>query len=441
MAQLPLPMGLGNPQGLTRIYNNPAEGTEHPQTWDAILVGGYLFGQTNYAEIRKSSLLSLSSNLQNATIIDSQFEIPETSTDPIVVFDENGGRKELFINTQLLGPGVSFQSGNQRIGIFSNFRIHASSSNIPENFGIYELNNSYETEIIDLDPTSISAASWLEIGGHWSKSYDQFNLGINAKYLRTHEGAFGNSSIDADFGFIDSTVMVNTPIELEFAFTTAAINSSDLNLEFNGSGFGIDIGGTFQYSDRLKFGASLLDIGLLSFSKNTEYYSMESLSLISTIRTQDYRNSGSIRSLIDQFQSLQNISPEIDRSFSIGLPTRLSLSFDYHVKKNIFLAGQISQRLPIFSNSLKSVNRIVINPSIQFKSVTLFSPVTIHEFRIINLGLGFQLGPVVLGTDQLTNLLFPNDLNSGDIYFAVHLYPFNGNDSVRNKSSVLCPKF
>ena len=438
LCQVPYVFSLGGTAGMERVQINPAFGIDHQYSWEATIVGGHIFGFSDYAYLRKASLLNFPNRISGATVIDSQFEIPETSQNPLLIFDENGGTKQSFLRGSIIGPAFSFSfDEGTRVGLFTNFKVHVASTNIPENFGVYELNNSYNTELIGLNKGQISGASWLEIGAHFSKRIENLQFGFNLKMLRAHEGFYGTTNIDADYAFVDSTIIVNGNVDLEIGFTNRSLNATSLQMDFNGNGVGIDLGLVMELYN-MKFGLSIVDLGILTYNKNVEVYKPEILGDITSIRTQDYRGISDLRTLIDQFQRDQNITPDTFGDFSIGLPTRIIATAEVQLNEDTYMAGMISQRLPIFSNSLKSNNLLVISARRDFGKVSLHVPITLYEFQSIRLGTALNLGPLTVGTDHLTSFLVPGDFRGSDFYFALRVYPFGGEKNTSNRS-VLCP--
>lgn len=443
-AQVPSSLSISPYSGVDRIHLNPALGIQSSYNWDLSLVGGHVTAFTDYTFLRKASLLNFANRYNSSQIVDAQNAIPEQSDIPLIIFDENRGKKKLYLRGRVNGPSFSINLNPElRVGVFSNFRVHASSSDIPENFGIYELNESYQTNIIDVDRGSFAAASWMEIGAHFSRKIENGSFGFNIKMLRAHEGGYVKSDIDADFQFLDSIVAVNGITNFEVAFTNGSLNSESLQTNFNGGGIGIDLGLNYEL-ESLSFGLSLMDIGVLQFKSNVEIYTPEILSGIVDIRTQDFRGFTSVRDLLDQFQNDLNVIPDQFGVFSVGLPTRISLFADYTYDQKISISANLNQRLPIFPNSLKSNNTLVLTPRYENALFAFFMPVTIYEYRALRIGTAFRIGPLTIGSDHITSVLFPHDFKGSDIFFSLNIFPFGKEGSSRSRggtNGVFCPEF
>ncbi len=440
-SQVPSALIISPYAGMDRVRFNPALGISSAYQWDATLVGGHLFAKTDYGFLRSANLINFINRSSDALLIDARTDIPESSDRPIVIFDEDGGSKSFFLSGLINGPSFSFALGDQtRVGLFSNIRLHASSTSIPENFGIYELNQSYQTDIVNLEQGVASFASWIEIGGHLSKRIDELSFGVNIKLLRPTEGGYINSKGSAQYNFIDSILTIANPPAIELAYTTSSINSNSLQTDINGGGIGLDIGVAY-HSDFWSAGASITDIGALRYKTNVEIYTTELLSALTEIRTQDYRDFSTLRDLIDQFQNDQNLMPDNFGVFSVGLPTRLSLFGDYSYDERISVSGVINQRLPLFPNSLAANNSLVVTPRYETSLFSYYLPITLLEYSSVSIGSAVRIGPLTIGTDHLPSVFINSDFNGSDLYFNLKIYPFNQKGRTGKGSNVLCPMF
>lgn len=210
----------------------------------------------------------------------------------------------------------------------------------------------------------------------------------------------------------------------------------------NGSGFSIDLGIAMD-NGPWQFGAALTDIGFVRYSSNTELYTQEILSNIREVRTQDYRGFGTIRQLVDQIQQDLNLSPRINEAFTIGLPAKATLFADYTHNNKLSFSAVLHQRIPVQSKRLHANNLLVITPRYELGPATVFVPLTFLEYSSFRMGTAVQVGPLVIGSDHLSSVLFSSDFNGSDIYFSLNIYPFGqpaGNSRSKGKS-VFCPDF
>jgi len=443
--QTPNFLGFGPNAGIDRLSINPALGAQGDYIWEARVLSGHLFGETDYTQIRNTTLFGLPSATRDLRIIFNQFEIPEQRTGDILVFDEDGGPKSVYARINVGGPSFTYglQNGG-RIGLFTGFRSHLSSDFLPENLGVYELNESFNTNVINIEPSNLSTAIWAEIGAHFSKQVEDLSFGFNFKYMMGLEGAHITSNVTEAYEFVDSIVTVSGAPLYDISFTTGTLSSSQLLSDINGRGIGFDLGFAYQVHNDLLVGIAINDIGVIQYDSNVEIYDPEILADITTVRTQDFRGNNSLRGLIDQFQNDQDIRPDVFGVFSIGLPTRLTLSGDYRYSDKVSISGQLSQRFALFQNSLLANNLLTLVPRYESRNVTVSLPITLYEYSSARLGIALSVGPITIGTDHLTSVFIPGSFDGSDFYFSFNLYPFGGNQN-RSRNSrgkeVLCPQF
>ena len=128
-AQIPTALSDPSVPGVERIFLNPALGVYSPYAWDATLIGGTGHAHTDYFFLRRASLLTYVNRSNEAFVVELQSTIPETSDVPLIIFDEDGGQKELFFKTRVLGPSVTFSLGEStRVGLFSHCLLYTSPS-------------------------------------------------------------------------------------------------------------------------------------------------------------------------------------------------------------------------------------------------------------------------------------------------------------------------
>jgi len=442
-----MPAALSDPSlpGVERIYLNPALGVHSSHAWDATLIGGHLHAHTDYAFLRKASLLTFVNRSNESFVVDLRSNIPESADVPLIIFDEDGGQKEFFFKTRILGPSLTFSlDESTRVGLFSQYRVEFSSSDIPQGFGVYELNDSFFTEEIDVDPGTASAASWLEIGAHFSKQIENISFGVNIKLIQANEGGFLRSGEDFTYRFQDSIIITEGQVDFDLAFTNQSINGNASPFDFNGSGIGIDLGFSYQ-SDLWNFGAAIHDIGVIQFETNVESYTPATFAEVEEIRTQDLRDFTTLSDFILSVQSELDIEPDFFSVFSVGIPTRLTLQGEYYYNNDITIAAQLNQRLPFFENSIKSLNSLVVTPSIRKGAITAYFPVSVYEFSRLRIGTAFRLGPLTIGSDHLSSVLFNHDFRGSDVYARISITPF-GSDGFkkggkRGGKAVECPMF
>jgi len=415
---------------------NPANSVSSAYRWDFTLGSSHIFGFTDYATISNTSLSNLNSSARNAITIDSRSLIPENSSNrPLVVFDTDFGEKRASFNIQIAGPAVSFSIKDKwKIGLFTKVRAHGSAQSIPESLGIYELNTARFTDFsLNLEPFEGVAMAWTEIGGHIaSKLSNEWSVGINLKYLFGSEAAFfendtnGLINIDAD-NIASNGVFLNANLKL----TNNLIDGQNYRLFENlnsGIGYGTDIGVSYA-TGNWSAGVSIIDIGYVQFTQNTELYNLSSSDI--EIDISNYEVITTARELLDQIAADFN-TQGIENEFPIGLPAALVLQGSYQFDQQWYISGQMVQRVQFAEDVIRRENSIAITPHYSSKWISVFAPVTIYEYSKLRLGLAARLGVLTLGSDHLGTIFRKHDFRGSDIYVKLSFAPFFACDERRS---------
>jgi hypothetical protein len=121
--------------------------------------------------------------------------------------------------------------------------------------------------------------------------------------------------------------------------------SDQISNYLQNKGWGIDLGGTYKLTDKLTLGASLIDIGQISWKNNTYEYSLDKATANYTFSGIDAKElfNGNSKPFKDQIDSIKNKFDWKEKqsgSFKSALPAKMYLSGSYEVTKG-FTAGAI----------------------------------------------------------------------------------------------------
>jgi len=428
-SQESLGFSLDKYSGTHLIDLNPASSSISTHRWDFTLGSFHGFGYTDYGLLRTASLFNLSGKVEDAQVVESSVDIPDSNLGiPLIIFDEDGGNKKLSSHFEITGPSILFSlNPTIKIGLFTKARGNISSFNVPEALGFYELNNARFSDFqLSLSPTKASGMYWQEIGIHGSKQIENLSFGINLRYLLGAEGFFIDNRGKADLPFdINNLSVDGLPVDLEFGFTNSTLNTENFspfsNID-NGIGLGWDFGVTYQ-ADRFRIGASILDIGRISFTQNNEIFRLGNQSTIVDLTNYDLLTS--TRQFLDQV--LLDFDVDYDRSsaFKIGLPTALSLQGDMHIMDNYYISATMTQRIPIFTNSLRRDNTLSVIPRYESKWLSAFLPITVYEYSRIRIGAAARFGFLTVGSDHIFSTITNSDFRGSDIYLKLSFFPFS----------------
>ncbi len=192
---------------------------------------------------------------------------------------------------------------------------------------------------------SLDGMGYFETGvGMSYKVNDKLTVGARFKYL---SGIINARTNQADFElftdeFYALTISGDMQIETsgidEMSNGDYAIGVKDISKYFKNSGFGLDIGGTYQINDKFRVGASISDIGFINWKNDVTSYTLEK-------EVSEFTWEGiDIQELITKSDALDNLLDSLENSFEIveahggqyktALPLRTYVTGRYLLPRN-----------------------------------------------------------------------------------------------------------
>ncbi|NOX86287.1 MAG: hypothetical protein GXO86_10045 [Chlorobi bacterium] len=361
----------------------------------------------------------------------------------------NTNDKYGYIDLRLLGPSIMVQAGKHAFALSTSFRSVHAGNNIPYEVPvlIYEGADyeGYFGKNYHEKNYSFVSMTWTELGLSYAydfyERYDnRFTFGATVKALFGHEGGY-LSIKDLDFTVIDEkTVQFNNAntelgIALPLDYETNSFNTKPFT---KGYGVGLDLGFVFTkksstfnfgsgrklcekpYSDYIyKIGVSVLDLGFMNFSKNTEKHVFDNVG----VYWEDYDTTHydgirrTIQSYSQAFYGDPNASYASDR-MRILLPTVISLQFDYHLNKNFYLGALWNQPVKFQLNQLYQPAQVAIIPRYENRFLGVSVPVSVFNYRQPRIGVALRIYTFTVGTEKLGSWLGVSDFTGMDFYFS-----------------------
>ncbi len=458
VAQEQLGLRTENYSGINSIFANPANNLTTPFQWDVNLGAIGLFIENNFGGYRNASVSDVLSNtgrLFLATDFPSDQQFPAGA----VVFDfaALGENKFASAVTTITGPAILLNFENHSFGFFTNFRTMVSGFNIPAVLGYYDYQSVRPGENYSVFPSSVAGMTWSEIGVNYlyksETNNGQIGLGINLKYLQGFESFFirNNNTLDVTKLELDA-LNFNNGANIDIGFTNSSIDDESLNLQQSGTGFGLDIGLTFasfDYQDGsgIKLGLSILDIGKIRFTENTETHLID----IDTPFFFDPRNLNDVTGFRDGLAQLNDElfgAPDISLvgdTYEVWLPSAFSLQADLAIRENVYINATLVQRVPIGEISVERGNLFAVTPRYESRWVSAFLPVSLYNWQQLQVGAAARLAFITFGTENIGSFFGRKSLTGADFYAAIKFNPFqlgwkNGGGSRKSKS-VKCYEF
>jgi uncharacterized protein DUF5723 len=448
ISQEQLGVTLGNYSGTAGLLVNPAGMTNNKVFLDINLVTFDFFVRNNFAYLPKEDFVLWD-------VLKSGYNFPTYGDDDKnVTYYDNSKLKDVTINMRVLGPSAMLQVGDHAFGLTTGIRYFMSGSRIPWDIAELSYNglnydplHNIEFDDYDFD---FNTSAWMEVGLSYAyniyKSYDShITAGISIKKLWGYSGA----TIDVkNVNYVvvnDSTINIkNLYGEVGFSLPVDYDNNDFISsgTTFRGSGIGLDIGAVFvkkkkmdmnqwrggklcsqKYSEYLyRIGVSILDIGRVKYSTNTQLHSFEDVSQYWVdIDTLGFDN---LNTFMEQISNTFYGDPGASlksNTIKVGLPTALSVQADVNVVKHIYVGGFWIHPIRINSTSLRRPAQLAVVPRYESKYFELSVPISVYEYVYPRIGISARFYFFTIGTERLGTYIGMADMNGLDIYASIKI--------------------
>lgn len=420
----------GNYTGVNGVFYNPANIADSKYSLDVNLFSISAFAGNDQASLGVKDLTK-SFNADSLKRI---------------LFGGNNPNLNSLVNTDIYGPSVLFNLNRRMaMAITTRSRVFSNVKNIDGTLaqtfidgGSVSSGVSYPVNF-NAGNSVINATGWSEVGLSYStvltkeKSVHFMKAGVSVKYLAGTANSYLNmkninGTICSNNG--NGTYLTGTTGSLDINTTNANFNDYTIKdfFNFKGHGVGTDIGfvyefrpesmtkGNEQYVDdrfankyKLKVGLSLLDVGTIKFSRDSE--SSASYNVNVPVGQQFYISKFKDQS-VSKYTRILDTSIYFTRTANTGdkynvvLPTTLQFNVDYNVMKNIYVnaGGQFA-----FSEkknlNMYAYNVFNITPRFENKTFTAALPVSYSTLTDLTVGLSLRAGPFFVGSGSVFSAL------------------------------------
>ena len=329
-------------------------------------------------------------------------------------------------NFDILGPSFMFNLNKKSsLALFTRARgiSHLSNINGKTLNDVQDGNNvSYQ---VNNQNFSIATNSWGEIGVSYAKilmDKDQHFLkgGFSAKYLI---GAFtgyakaNNINIAFNYTGNPDTSIYTSSGNLESG-NLSSLDNFDDPTDNVGTGFGADVGFTYEYRpDHQKYKYTNKD-GETSYHKEQNKYKFRLGFSITDIGAINYNDATvSVYNVNTTYTDAQyNANPSFNdlyttinqtKSMKFKLPTAIHLNADWKMNKSFYLNlnTDISAVSAEAKNSSYINNNFSLTPRFEAKWLSVYTPISYLEYSGLQAGFGFRVGPLFVGSGSIVSAL------------------------------------
>lgn len=452
-AQDKLGLVFSNYSGISASLTNPAMLTGSRVYLDVNVIGAAVFANNDmfYFPPEYNTIWNLISSRGTYQVSEGgEFKFDRTFN-----YFDNTNKKYLVADVSILGPAAMYQKGKHSFGINTSLRSVHSGNNIPYEMPIimYQgTSQDYHFLNYNNNDFGIVSMSWGEIGLSYANDIYNYNknkltVGATAKILLGYQGAYvATKNINYMFTGNHTVNIQNLDTEVAYALPVGYDNPEQYDiLNFGtkpiikGIGLGLDIGFVYTRSlspsyrvDRrracaqpfipyqYKIGISIMDMGGINFNKHASVHSFENVSANwQQFDTVTFRGIDETMKMLSQVFYGDSTASYSGNKFRIGLPTTISLQFDYRLNDNFYIAAIWKQPIILKLSSLWRTPNLAIVPRYETRFFGVSLPFSLINYRQPEIGLAVRIYSLTVGTEMLSSWLSVTNLTGVDIYFSL----------------------
>ena len=289
-------------------------------------------------------------------------------------------------------------------------------------------NGAFIGQEVDLKRMAFDATHYREYAIGWTRALNkQATIGGRIKYLYGMENF---SSGESNLSFY--TAPDDYQLELTSGYTINTSTSSNSSNGNGGSymfglkntGFAADFSGTYFYSERWKFNASIIDFGYINWRSNVK-------NLVTAKGNYSFNGIDINKFISDSSSSLSNVMDSISNSFKpvetteaykTNIPTHLYFNAIYKLNAKLSLSGLA--HAVIFRETVQPTFTASINGRItdHFSASINFSMIN-HHFNNVGAGFAANMGAFqfFLLSDNWIGTIYPLSNSTANFQFGFNL--------------------
>ena len=386
--------------------------------------------------------------------------------------NDNTSDKNSFTQLRVLGPSAMLIVNDHAFAVSTGFRTINMVRNLPynmANYFYYGLGYMPQRQLrfSNDQKYSTTTVTWSEIAISYSavvRKYfkNRWTAGITLKGLLGHGASYING-YQTDYTVPDGeTIDIhNLDMDIGYAlpvnYTTNEFEPGEL---FKGKGIGVDLGVTYQRNKKghsnmkyrklcnqkfeeydYRIGLSILDLGAVSYADNARLYKFENGSAL-------WEN---VDSLFSTYENLNEFSASLSEKFcggptcalsetrfKIALPTAVSLQFDYHYRKSIYINAMWVQPVRLGEAYVYRPAILALTPRYESNAFEFMLPLSLYNYRTPRIGAAVRFYNITVGTEKVLGFFNLTDFTGLDLYVSFKMFIPRGNCRKPKKAEMFC---
>lgn len=285
---------------------------------------------------------------------------------------------------------------------------------------------------------SVQMMAWADYGLSYARIIKEdgkhfFKAGATVKLLQGLGSAYTFIK-DLNYKFFTDTSisLLNSNVNYGHSSNFDVRNQDDIKYKFESfPGVGFDFGGVYEYRPdyekhkydmdgetglwrkdenkyKLKVGLSVIDIGSIKFNKGSTSNDFRADIGFWNLKPVEVNSIGGFDSLMKNFF----IQTSNETTYRMALPTTINTTVDYHIWKPFYVNLTASYGVPYKKRATKvhELSNLSITPRFDHKWFGVAIPISYNSMYArtatpVNAGVMLRLGPLVLGTNSMLNLI------------------------------------
>ncbi len=343
------------------------------------------------------------------------------------------------LHVMLKVPSFIYKTRTMAFGFHASIRNDLSIRNVPASLAksLYEGKDYAPLYGTTIDGSGIHAGtlSWIEAGisiGKKLRTKDGKVLLVAAtgKLVAAYMGAYMKVD-NGTLNIVNDTLMLPNHLDGQLNY---GVPSSPNPMAAPGKGAGFDVGICYvstpsagtnnvnvasEKKYNYRFGVSLLDVGLVSFTRNTKSYHID--------------NPSTMDELIDEMTAR--------KSFIMSLPTVLSVQYDYCLHPKWFFNLAAVQRVPLPMAHVDRANNVSATLRFETTWFEVDVPYSFYDYYQHRIGLGLRYHFFFIGSDKIGTFVNNDHITGLDFYFGIKLSNFDFKKKGKIRKGDCCPSF
>ena len=435
-----------NYSGIMGTEIQPASVVDSRFKTDFILLGTSLDIENNFVGL-KHEALDYNTKLTVFTT-DNYYAFKETPFQNYLDVGNGPKAKSVYVANNLYLPSLMITLNKKNaIAIKWRVRTIANVDGIDADLAtlIYnQLNTpSLWVPLINNKDLSIQTMTWAEYGvtyGHVFKAEGEhfFKAGVTAKYLEGFSAAYMYIK-DFHYQFSNDSTLSISHGDAGYGHSSN-FNGGQNEISYKSAsqpGLGFDLGVVYEWRPdylkykyemngekdltrqdlnkyKLRVGLSVLDIGRIKFN-NAESQTFDPSTTAWNINSVSANSVTQLDTVLaGKFSTFHAAN---NSSFMMNLPTVITAQIDYNIWKDFYV--NLTPRYAFqFKNKPSKVHELSIislTPRWDYRFVGFFVPVSYDQMGMLKVGLGLRLGPVIIGTSNLSPFVTTKTMYAADI--------------------------